>query len=70
MYVLGPPKNKLLNKNDPSSGAKKEVYFGNTTSMTGFVKGLLKMGGVEQGFDDGSPFANVNSISAKEGQKG
>jgi hypothetical protein len=68
-YVLGPPKNALLNKDKPSSGAKKEVYFGQQSDMAGFVKGILKMGGYNKGYDDGSPFNKVSSIKASAARK-
>jgi hypothetical protein len=70
IYVLGPPKNEKLNKDKPSAGKKKEVYFGETnTSMMGFVKGVLKMAGLEQGFDDGSPFTNVAVLKKEDAEK-
>lgn len=66
IYVLGPPKSALLNKDAPSSGAKKEVYFGlDNFAMTGFINGLLAMGDADGEFDDdGNPFADVVAIPA------
>jgi beta-lactamase superfamily II metal-dependent hydrolase len=70
MYVLGPPKDARLNDDAPSKGAEKEVYFNlDNASMTGFVKGVLKSAGVEQGFDDGSPFANVKSTTEAQAKQ-
>ncbi len=67
IYVMGPPKDERLNKDAPSSGAAKEVYLGlNNASMAGFVKGVLKSAGADQGFDDGSPFTNVEMITTEE----
>lgn len=67
IYVMGPPKDAQINKDLPSTGAAKEVYFSlNNASMTGFVKGVLKSSGVEQGFDDGSPFANAGIVNETE----
>ena len=63
IYVLGPPKSALLNQEDPSSGANKEVYFGQQSSMAGFVKGLIKLAGMDPGFDDGSPFAKISPVN-------
>ena len=70
IYVLGPPKNEKLNKDTPSAGKNKEVYFGETnTSMMGFVRGILKMAGADQGFDDGNPFTNVQNIKKVDAEK-
>jgi beta-lactamase superfamily II metal-dependent hydrolase len=70
IYVMGPPKNSKLNDDAPSKGADKEVYFGlSNASTTGFVKGVLKSAGINQGYDDGSPFAKVNSLSTAEAKK-
>lgn len=68
IYVLGPPKNGLLNKDKPSSGARKEVYFGlDNYAMMGFVNGLLAAGDADGEFDDDSqPFNDVVSIPATE----
>lgn len=66
IYVLGPPKNVQLNKDAPSEGVKKEVYFSlNNASSTGFVNGVLKMAGQIQGSDDGSPFNDSEGVSEK-----
>jgi len=69
IYVLGPPKNALLNKDKPSSGANKEVYFGQPSGLTGFVKGVLKLAGMNQGMDDGSPFAKASSKNASAAKR-
>lgn len=71
MYVLGPPKGELLNKDTPSSGVNKEVYFGlNDAAITGFVDGLLSMndaGGNPDG--NGNPFQDVAFITEAEAAK-
>jgi beta-lactamase superfamily II metal-dependent hydrolase len=70
IYVLGPPKNELLNKDTPSSGAAKEVYFNlSNASSTGFVKGVLKSAGIDQGFDDGSPFCDADAAFEKDAKQ-
>ena len=70
IYVLGPPKNAKINKDSPSKGAGKEVYLSaDKTGLTGFVKGVLQSAGVDQGFDDGSPFTNPDMIIDKEAKK-
>ena len=68
IYVLGPPKNALLNKDKPSSGVNKEVYFGlDNYAMNGFVNGLIALGDADGEFDDdGSPFNEVTTISEKD----
>lgn len=64
IYILGPPKDKKINQDSPSKGPAKEVYLSlNNTSMAGFVKGVLKAGGLPIGFDDGSPFAKAEATS-------
>jgi hypothetical protein len=64
IYVLGPPRNSLLNKDSPSRGAEKEVYFENSRrAMTGFINGVLRMGDAEAEYsDDGKPFDDVKVI--------
>jgi hypothetical protein len=64
IYVLGPPKSALLNKDKPSTGAAKEVYFGlDNYAMTGFINGLLAIGDADEEYiDDGRPFNGVDSI--------
>jgi hypothetical protein len=64
IYILGPPKSALLNKDKPSSGGKKEVYFGfKDTSFAGFVKGLLHDASTDSAsFDDGRPFGQVPCV--------
>ena len=34
--------------------------------MEGFIKGLLKLGGMNQGFDDGNPFTNISSVKTSK----
>lgn len=66
-YVLGPPKSKLLNKDKPSSGAKKEVYLGlRDTSLSGFVDGVLHMTGYETDHDESTPFVGVDVLTPQE----
>ena len=60
IYVLGPPKGRLLNKAAPSAGIKKEVYFGDNT-LAGFVDGVLATGGDHE--DMGKPFDNVLALA-------
>ncbi|OMP75677.1 hypothetical protein [[Flexibacter] sp. ATCC 35208] len=73
IYVLGPPKNKLLNKAAPSSGVKKEVYFGDS-SLAGFVEGVIAGKERETGnpgdtsADNGRPFGTVTCMTAIEAQ--
>lgn len=68
IFVLGPPKSALLNKDHPSSGAKKEVYFGSSdSSLLGFVNGLLNMDDAEGEYDDdGRPFIGTDTMSYEE----
>lgn len=71
IYVLGPPKSALLNKDRPSSGAEKEVYFGlDNYAIAGFINGLLALGDADLEYDDdGSPFINVTSISEEDAKE-
>jgi hypothetical protein len=67
IYVLGPPRNELLNKDTPSKGPKKEVYFNDGRSaLMGFVNGVLRMGDAEEEYiDDGRPFGpDVDLVEA------
>ncbi len=70
VYVMGPPKSASLNKDTPSAGSKKEVYFSmGESSALGFVNGLLHMGdGDADVQDDGRPFNDAPSLSIKEGK--
>jgi hypothetical protein len=69
IFVLGPPKNKLLTKDAPSAGKKKEVYFGDNCSIAGLVDGLLAMGDVDTLQDDSRPFGNIPIMSQEEAKK-
>lgn len=75
IYVLGPPKNKKINKDAPSKGEKKEVYMSLANAqMDGFIKGLLSMGQTDNltSLDNGEPFSGIeefqhtNEIEANE----
>lgn len=67
MYVLGPPRGTLLNKENPSAGKKKEVYFSqSSSSMMGFVKGVLNGSGYKIGVDDGRPFSKTSSYTVEQ----
>lgn len=58
VYVLGPPKNSLINKSNPSGGKNKETYMGiDHTGLTSFVDGLLSAAGNADGHSLSSPFA-------------
>lgn len=63
VFVLGPPKSKLLTKDAPSKGLKKEVYFGDSNAVTGLVDGLLALGDADTSSDASKPFGNVTALS-------
>lgn len=66
IYVFGPPRNKLLNKAAPSGGAKKEVYFGDS-SLAGFVDGVVALEEKStRATDCGRPFGNVPAFSIEQ----
>jgi hypothetical protein len=45
VYVLGPPRDRLINKMKPSSGGSKETYLGfDQSGLSGFIEGVLQMG--------------------------
>jgi hypothetical protein len=68
IYVLGPPKSKLLNKAAPSSGAKKEVYYGDS-SLAGYVNGILAAVDPEiANSNNGRPFGNVTAYNTNEAE--
>lgn len=68
IFVLGPPRSGMLNKDAPSGGAKKEVYLGfNDPSLVGYMKGVLHQDNWE--VEDGAPFSGVITTSLKEAQK-
>ena len=52
VYVLGPPKNSLINKSNPSSGAAHETYLGiDSTGLSSFIDGVLQLGHANNGVD-------------------
>lgn len=70
IYVLGPPKSALLNKDSPSSGSKKEVYMGlQNRTMSGFVNSILQMNESQDEYQDSSPFLESDTLIAEEAQK-
>ncbi|MBA4852015.1 MBL fold metallo-hydrolase [Emticicia sp. BO119] len=65
IYVLGPPKNKQINKDAPSKGEKKEVYMSLANAqMDGFIKGMLNMeqAGKPTVLDNGEPFSGIEKL--------
>jgi hypothetical protein len=71
IYVLGPPKSKLLTKDSPSKGANKEVYFGGNSSLAGMVDALLTFDdSSKRGSDDSRPFVpTISSFEENEARK-
>jgi beta-lactamase superfamily II metal-dependent hydrolase len=70
MYILGPPRGKMINKEKPSEGEKKEVYFSQSNaSMSGFVKGVLSSAGYRMNLDDGRPFGNTTVLTVQDAKK-
>jgi beta-lactamase superfamily II metal-dependent hydrolase len=69
IFVLGPPKNKLLTKDAPSKGPKKEVYFGANSSIAGLVDGLLAMGDPSSATDESRPFGEIPAMRVEEAKK-
>lgn len=69
IFVLGPPKSKLLTKDAPSKGAKSEVYFGDNSSIAGLVDGLLAIGDVDTTFDESRPFGSTVSLMADDAKQ-
>ena len=58
-YILGPPKNAFLNKEDPSPGKDKETYLRMNTALDGFVDGVLDKFYTGADFEEkGAPFNN------------
>jgi hypothetical protein len=46
IYVLGPPRDSLINKSNPTAGKAKETYLGiDNTGLAGFIDALLQLGG-------------------------
>ena len=71
IFVLGPPKGKLINKSNPSGGASKETYLGiDNTGLTSFIDGILAMGTGQTGSKDAaSPFGSDVGIEVKAAAK-
>ncbi|MEY3443435.1 MAG: hypothetical protein RLZZ519_1716 [Bacteroidota bacterium] len=64
VHVLGPPRNSLIHKSNPSAGQNKETYFGfENGGLTGMVDGLLSMG-----LDNPNPTAPDPSRPFKQGR--
>jgi len=56
IYVLGPPRDQLLNKSNPSGGQQKETYFGlDASGLSGFMQALDAHSTAPQQ-DHGAPF--------------
>lgn len=67
VYVLGPPRNERLNKENASAGAKKETYFGlSDQSMAGFVQGILSSEKYNMEEDDGKPFVESDGLTPEQ----
>jgi len=62
VYVLGPPRNSLINKSNPTSGHAHETYLGiDHSGLTSFIDGLLQLGSSDAGGplgDNSGPFGN------------
>ncbi len=65
VYVLGPPRNSMINKSNPSRGHAHETYFGiDNSGMTSFIDGLLGMNaGSKNVGDSGTPFGDCVGVS-------
>lgn len=69
IYVLGPPKSALLNKDSPSSGSKKEVYMGlQNRTLSGFVNSMLQMAENRDKHQDGNPFLEAGTLTPQQAQ--
>ncbi|MFM7056180.1 MAG: hypothetical protein ACKO2P_04580 [Planctomycetota bacterium] len=61
VYVLGPPRNTLLNKSNPSGGANKETYFGpDGNGLAGFMQALDTHAATSE--KSGDPFRQRDGI--------
>ncbi len=74
IFVLGPPRSKLINKSNPSSGHNHETYMSiDNTGLSGFVDGLLKLGADaktgETMVDYAAPFSSDTGIDATAAKK-
>lgn len=68
VFVLGPPRSSMLNKDAPSGGAKKEVYLGlEDPSLVGYMKGILHQDNWD--VEDGSPFSEVKTTRLADAKK-
>lgn len=71
IFVLGPPKQSMINKSNPSKGNAQETYLGiDNSGLTSFVDGLLHMG-MEKGGKthpgrQASPFGDGVGIDAAD----
>ncbi len=67
VYVLGPPRNSLINKSNPTKGAAHETYLGiDNSGLTSFIDGMLQMGAsgpAETQGDNGGPFGDDIGIT-------
>jgi hypothetical protein len=56
VYVLGPPRNNLINKSNPSRGTNKETYFSiDQGGYSSFVEGVMQLGSQLKAEPDVSP---------------
>ena len=72
IFVLGPPRNKMINKSNPSSGHNHETYLGiDGFGMSSFVDAALAIkanaGGAK--LEDSSPFGEGVGLNAKDAKK-
>lgn len=66
VYVLGPPRDQLLNKSNPSSGSNKETYFGlDANGLGGFMQ-ALNSNASSGGEDQGAPFRKQLGIPIQQ----
>ncbi len=69
VFVLGPPKNALINKSNPTRGHGHENYLGiDHSGLTSFIDGALQMDAEQTGklqVDHSKPFGNGVGISAE-----
>lgn len=70
IFVLGPPRNKKINKDKPSTGKNKEVYFAmRSNAAMGFIKGVLSAEGIGFNNDDGRPFGKADGVDIAGSKK-